>query len=359
MDIQKKPVILAVDDNPQNLQVLGNILEPAGYAVVLAISASQALDYLKNEKPNLILLDVMMPEMDGFELCRRIKSIPTVKDIPVIFLTAKTSTEDIVRGFEAGAVDYVPKPFNQAELNARVKTHLELKAQKDEIIRISYEREVLERIFFHDIMNLAGGIQGVASVLNNRTNGQTKELIEMIMTASDLLIDEVKAQKQLRLAENGELPLNIETVNSCCILTDLMKIYKNHEVAERKTITVKCSEPAQIKCDRAILTRIIGNMMKNALEATSPGGEIKTGCIVHHDTGEVEFFVNNPSCIPQDIQGRIFQRSFSTKDKGRGLGTYSMKLLGEKYLKGTVGFTTDATSDTTFFIKLKQAENID
>jgi diguanylate cyclase (GGDEF)-like protein len=129
--------ILIVDDNNQNLQVLADILEGCGYETGFAMNGKQALNYIKHEKPDLILLDVMMPEMDGYAACTNLKKNPEYSDIPVIFLTAKVEIEDIVKGFEVGGVDYISKPFNAVELKSRVKTHLELKRSRDEI-RESY-----------------------------------------------------------------------------------------------------------------------------------------------------------------------------------------------------------------------------
>jgi len=116
--------VLIVDDTPANIQTLAAVLQQKGYALSVATNGKQALDVLARVKPDLILLDVMMPEMDGFETCSRIKGSPEWRDVPIIFLTAKAETADIVRGFELGAVDYVAKPFNAHELLARVNTHL-------------------------------------------------------------------------------------------------------------------------------------------------------------------------------------------------------------------------------------------
>jgi DNA-binding response OmpR family regulator len=127
----KNVYILIVDDTPKNIQLLGTILKNIGYKIIVATNGLQALEILEKVKPDLILLDVMMPELDGYETCKRIKSNENLKDIPVIFLTAKTQPEDIVKGFELGAVDYIIKPFNSSELIARVKTHLELKFNQD------------------------------------------------------------------------------------------------------------------------------------------------------------------------------------------------------------------------------------
>lgn len=125
--------ILIVDDIPRNIQVLGGILRQEGYSISFATSGRQALEMVRSETYDLMLLDVMMPEMDGFEVCRRLHEIPEGKDITVIFLTARFGGDDILRGFESGATDYVTKPFNSAELLARVRTHLDLKRARDKI----------------------------------------------------------------------------------------------------------------------------------------------------------------------------------------------------------------------------------
>jgi PleD family two-component response regulator len=129
----KRTVILAVDDNSINLRLLRSILKPQGYTTVTALNAEEAFDLLEKEKPEIILLDVMMPVMDGFETARRIRQSPDLKSIPIIFLTSLNETKDIVKGFDAGGVDYVTKPFNPLELLARIRTHIELKRAREEI----------------------------------------------------------------------------------------------------------------------------------------------------------------------------------------------------------------------------------
>jgi CheY-like chemotaxis protein len=131
---EKKPLILIVDDIPKNLQVLASILKSEEkYNIAAATSAAKALKIVDNVLPDLILLDIMMPEMDGLEVCRRLKSSRVTRDIPIIFLTAKAESEDIVTGFESGGVDYVTKPFNSTELLARVQTHIKLKRSREQL----------------------------------------------------------------------------------------------------------------------------------------------------------------------------------------------------------------------------------
>jgi len=130
----KDPSILIVDDTHENLKVLGNILKDNRYNVAFTDNGFQAIEIAVKLLPDLILLDVSMPEMDGFETCLKLKGLALTQEIPVIFLTARTQTEDIIHGFEAGAVDYVTKPFHSRELLTRVKTHLELKRSKEALV---------------------------------------------------------------------------------------------------------------------------------------------------------------------------------------------------------------------------------
>ena len=149
---EKQPLVLIVDDVAKNLQLLGNILKKENYRIAAANNGKQAVAIAGDTSPDLILLDIMMPEMDGFEACRKLKNIPETKDIPIIFLTAKVETADIIKGFKAGAVDYVIKPFNSYELLARVKAHLELKISKD---LLEEKNKLLE------ILSITDGLTGL------------------------------------------------------------------------------------------------------------------------------------------------------------------------------------------------------
>lgn len=139
---QKKPLILVVDDIMENIKIVGDNLRNAGYLVAIADNGQDALNAVENLKPDLILLDIQMPEMDGYEVCRRVKSVEATAGIPVIFLTAKSGIDEIVKGFDVGGVDYITKPFNSRELLARVKTHLELKFYREKVEEMSLFDEI-------------------------------------------------------------------------------------------------------------------------------------------------------------------------------------------------------------------------
>ena len=162
------PSVLIVDDNVKNLQILGGFLQKEGLMIEFALDGMSALNWLEKKEFDLILLDIMMPGMDGFEVCRIIKSDTVKQKIPIIFLTAKVDTESIINGFDLGAVDYVIKPFNQKELIARVKTQIEIKRSRDEIARNVKEIEYKNKLITYSIQ-YARTIQ--SAVLKASQNG--------------------------------------------------------------------------------------------------------------------------------------------------------------------------------------------
>ncbi len=137
--------ILIVDDTPENLEIAGSVLERTGYDIYVADNGQTALELMQNVLFDLVLLDVMMPEMDGFETCMAIRKRDQWVGIPIIFLTAKADSESVARGFEVGAIDYVRKPFNTTELIARVRNQIELKLVREELERKVAELRALGR----------------------------------------------------------------------------------------------------------------------------------------------------------------------------------------------------------------------
>lgn len=211
-------------------------------------------------------------------------------------------------------------------------------------------REVMERVFFHDLLNTAGGIRGLSELIPETGVNDFDNNIRYIKSAANSLIDEIQAQKQLAAAENGYLATKRTRLSSIKILRDVIILYQKHEVAYDRTLAI--SDQAQdigFFSDAALLRRVIGNMVKNALEASKPGDQVKLDCSLLNDDA-LAFTVNNPGFMPRPVQLQMFQRSFSTKGAGRGIGTYSMKLLGERYLGGRVSFGTSPDNGTTFQI---------
>lgn len=214
---------------------------------------------------------------------------------------------------------------------------------------ISHEkrRRVLERIFFHDLLNAAGGLRGFVDILQDAKPTELETVKEAIAKLSDRLIEEINAQRELSLAENNELVVDPDPINSIGLLREIIEMYARHEVARNRSLQLdRAAEIITFTSDPTLLRRVIGNMVKNALEATSPGQTVTLSCRVAGE--EVEFSVHNPTFMPRDVQLQMFQRSFSTKGSDRGLGTYSMKLLSERYLKGWVSFNSSPEQGTVF-----------
>jgi len=212
-------------------------------------------------------------------------------------------------------------------------------------------RKILERIFFHDILNTASGLKGISDTLEDAKPDEASEFIEILGGLSDRLIDEIKAQRELLSAENNEYQVDPKPIYTETFLEEISRFHSRSNAAFKKKIIVnKNSSHIKIFSDKTMLWRVVSNTVKNALEASVPGEEIKIECTA--DDSFITFLVHNPVYINRNIQLQIFQRSFSSKGVGRGLGTYSIKLLTERYLKGTVGFSSDETDGTTFFIKI-------
>ena len=218
---------------------------------------------------------------------------------------------------------------------------------------ISHEkrRQALERTFFHDVLNTVGGLRGFVELLLESEPQEVPEVAGTVSKIARQLIEEIETQRSLLAAETNELHAKLEELRTNEILEELAVVYRRHEVAEGRSITIAAdSESLVSRSDYTLLLRILGNMLKNALEATPEQGNVTLGA--RSDAGQVEFWVNNPTFMPREVQLQVFKRSFSTKGTGRGIGTYSMRLLASRYLRGTVDFSSSQEEGTTFRLRL-------
>lgn len=212
---------------------------------------------------------------------------------------------------------------------------------------ISHEkrREALERLFFHDIINSLGAIQGAATLLCNASEEERPQLAWLLTEQARTALDEVNSQRELSAAESGQLPLQEERVLCDKVLEDVAANYRVHPDFPGRDIAVRSGGgPLELGVDVTLLRRVLGNMTKNALEACTSTVTLSAD----DDDDGVVFRVHNQGMIPPAIRLQIFKRSFSTKGSGRGLGTYGMKLFGERILGGKVWFDTSVGNGTTF-----------
>lgn len=212
-------------------------------------------------------------------------------------------------------------------------------------------KQALERIFFHDILNGVGGIKGMLELSAETADSEQKEFLGLALQQTESIIDEIQMQKSLTAAESHQLQVNFSQVHSLDVLKQISSTYSNHPVAQDKTVKIaQESENAALNTDPVLLSRVLGNMLKNALEASSKKETVNTGCVAREKS--IIFWVQNSQVILEDVRMQIFKRSFSTKGKGRGLGTHSIKLLTEEYLHGKSWFVSNSENGTIFYVAL-------
>ncbi len=212
-------------------------------------------------------------------------------------------------------------------------------------------KALLERLFFHDVLNLAGGLSGILELIPVLSEDKKEKYLEIASSLTEQIIDEIRGQQQMMKAESGELHPHFAPVKIDRLLSKLVDQARFHVMAhEKHTEVVNQITDKEIVTDQTLLTRVLVNMIKNAMEAIPRGGTI---ILKAKDCGNyVRFSVFNNTYMAHDVQMQIFQRSYSTKGHNRGIGTYSMKLLGERYLQGVVGFSSIEAKGTTFYIDL-------
>ena len=270
--------ILVVDDQEPNVRVVGNILGELGFTIVPATSGEQALRRLSAKLPDLVLLDVLMPGMDGFEVCRQIRELTPGAEIPIIFLSAADDKGLIVRALEGGGVDYVTKPFNPAELISRVRTHLALKAARDSLRQLAEDKDELLGILTHDLKNHLGGMQMTAQLLNDRASSAGDQALKRmsgnILTSTGQMLAFVKQFLANASADRG-LVVNIESI---CLNTLSSKVVRQYtEAAERKKIQLHHrTDPgsALVQADGAALEQVLDNLISNAVKFSPPGKNV-------------------------------------------------------------------------------------
>jgi signal transduction histidine kinase len=355
--MKRKQTILFVDDNPKNLGILGTVLAESEHSLYFAKNGTLALDIAKNKHPDLILLDIMMPDMDGFEVCRRLKQDPLLAEIPIIFLTAKTEKDDVIAGLELGAVDYVTKPFNKKELLTRVNTHLELQTAKEELRESLATKNQLFSIIGHDLSNIFYGLQGFAELLmDEETQSDVKERetnLQMLKQGATEGYDLLTNLLNWSRSQTGKLQANPTTL----ILQDLvnLNIRLQFDKAEHKEIDVIAliDEDITVFADESMLNTVLRNLISNALKFTQKSGTIR---ITAKQDNKVEISVTDtgigikPENIDKLFQTNIANTYGTAGEKGNGLGLVLCKELVEK-CGGTISVESEVGKGSCFYVR--------
>lgn len=272
------PNILIVDDNILNLQVTTEILQEQGYRIGLAQSGQDALNQIEIQLPDLILLDIMMPGMDGIEVCKQIRSNKKWCDIPIIFLTARNQTEDIVRAFESGGADYVTKPFQKEELLARVNNQIELYRSKQKIKALNATRDRLYSIIAHDIKTPFSNIIFIVSAIKDKVvipgTDDFNEIIEQLdkttKQTNDLLSDLLTWTR----FQSGSINPEFSLVDLSALVMETDQLMR--PTAEQKHILTEYifDDDCRIFADSTTVKTIIRNLYSNAIKFSEPGDSV-------------------------------------------------------------------------------------
>lgn len=333
-----KSKLLLVDDMPQNLQLLGTILSEKGFHVSMVSNGKQAIKVARNKLPDLILLDVAMPEMDGFDTCRQLKEDPITENIPIIFLTAKTEFEAIETAFEVGGVDYIIKPFIPQELILRVINQLELKFHRENLVNINQqlvrsneEKEKFLSVISHDLRSPFHGLLGVSQIINENidklSKSEIKEYFELLDEGLHNQFKFLTNILQWGKLRRGQMEFQRENVNVADILKDVLATLKLN--IEHKQISVNADfsgNSSIIYGDRNLIRELFHNLIANAIKFTNNHGEINISCTIDSQKGLFTKISDNGIGISEDNLPRIFQldKKFSTdgtdKEIGSGLG---------------------------------------
>jgi two-component system sensor histidine kinase/response regulator len=310
---RQRPCLLLVDDTPANIDVLVGLLQ-ADYDLKVANRGATALRICeRHEEIDLILLDVMMPEMDGYEVCRRLRANPATHDIPIIFLTARTSVEDIVQGFAAGSNDYVAKPFGPSELTARVATHLTVRAQQREIACQNEELRELLHILSHDVANQFAALSTVIQLIDRFPDKPIDGYLPYVRLAVQNGIGLTRMVRELRSTEEKGLELRPVSLKSA--VDDALSIAAERIREKALIITNHVTDAMVMAEPHALAVSVIGNLVSNAIKFTPRGGAIALS--TEAGDGELVLVVADAGVgMPASVAEHVFDVAKSRSRKG-------------------------------------------
>ena len=340
--------ILIVDDNPNNLKVVAGVLKGAGFDFRMAKSGQSALNILEKTKPDLILLDIQMPEMDGFETCKIIKQDEVNSKIPIIYLTANTDSESIRKAFKSGGVDFVTKPFKSEELLARIETHIKLKKQTEELIKQNATKDKFFSIISHDLINPLGSVIGFSELLKESFKGENYKDLDPVKIEAYVGIINKSANFTLELLKNllewSRVQIgSINAIKDNFNISDLVNrnIEGHISQASSKQISFESNVSYNLSAfaDEKMVSTIIRNLMSNAIKFTPNGGvitiSVEEKVINEKKIIETSITDTGLGISEENIEGlfkieKNYKSTGTNKETGTGLGLVLCKEFLDK-----------------------------
>ena len=305
--IRERPVVLVIDDQVVNLRLVSALLSQSGYEVLSALSGSEGLAVAEATPPDLVLLDMRMPDMDGFEVLRLLREAEVTATVPIIFLTADNDRENLLRAFTAGVNDYVTKPFVGRELLARVHNHVELKLSRDALSRFALEKQAMAELVAHDLRNYFANIM-FATELQCDSPGVAPAVIklaESIRSSADagMLFLQALLEQQQHQAEGIAIePLPVRQI--LCEVVDLMAASAR---AKKIALTLLPHETVIVSGLRPGVAHVLQNLLSNAIKYSPPASRVDITAVTHGARGRIQVMDRGPGISEAD-QERLFQR---------------------------------------------------
>lgn len=372
--------VLVVDDDQRNVRLMESILRGSGYRVVKAYNGEEALHAVESERPDLLLLDVMMPKMSGFELCQRLKGRYETRLLPVIMVTALNALEDKVQALEYGADDFLSKPINKVELLAKVRSVLRVKALQDELearkseieaanqrlVRMQGFKDSMMQMVVHDLKNPLASIMGNIQLIQMQsvemmTPARLAELLQRTQESARQLMRMILNILQIGKLEEQKMPLRLEPVPLHHVvqenLDEMMGLSARDGIHLENRVSPDMPAP---RADRELVSRVIANLLNNAFKHTPSGGQVVVDA--QQDGGHITLTISDTGeGIPEDLQPRIFEKFVAGEsDAGKrmlfdsGLGLTFCRLAVDCH-GGRIWLKSRPGEGTTVFISLRLA----
>jgi len=365
------PVVLVVDDEPFILKNIEIMLTSKGCRVLTAGTGGEGLSKAIQEHPDVVLLDLMLPDLDGFEVCRRIKAEPTLRHTPVLMLTALTDVFSKVKGLDAGADDFISKPFNEGELRARVWAFLRTKRLHDELDE-SYRRlkeleelrDSLTHMIMHDLVAPLTAIQiGVEAVLEKfaaklPTNETHERMLRTAHEGCRRLMDMLRDVLSVSRLEEKKLPLTLEDVDIRELVERCIHIVEPTRAIAQVAIATEFSPKLPIvKCDSSLIGRVVLNLVSNSLKFTDTGGTVTVAAAAVGEEVEVQVRDTGLGIPPENLE-KVFDKFFQGGNshaarKGQGLGLAFCRLAIEAH-GGRIWVESETGKGSRFIFRLKK-----
>jgi len=355
--------IMIVDDTPTNLSVLIDYLNEFGFEILIAVDGEGAITSARAGQPDLILLDIMMPGMDGYETCRILKQEHTTKDIPVIFISALSESMDKVKGFSSGGVDYITKPFQQDEVLARITTHLTLQRQKKELEELNDTKDKFFSIISHDMRGIFTPIVGSSDLIrrmvkkydDSKLNKFSNNLSSSVRNAIKLFENLIEWSK-LQQGNMEFIPSNLSLKE---LINQTVELFIEHQKTKNIQIINNLVEDFKIQGDENMINTILRNLISNALKFTNSGGSVTISAKKQDSKIEVSVSDSGLGMKPDKVKNLFTLKQQKSNigtngERGTGLGLILCKDFVEKH-NGKIWVESTVGQGTTFTFSLPES----